>query len=225
MTRRYALGLIAALLLVMSGIAEAQESMAVRFFLVPKVGIGTVPDPFRPKYVNPGDLGAGWNLQGRWSAMDYGFEQAFLLKADLTATEATTLSAQTDVLAVPANLDAQVSGAALPTIQSKLEALNLPGNWITTALTYRQALKTVRRVISFMQRYQGLFPADRVFDAGITLDTRLNQLTQAQRQRLQDVATSLGLDTSGVTTTMTIRQALRQMADQLPDITVGGETL
>jgi hypothetical protein len=224
MTRRVLVGVLAALVLT-SGIAEAQEQLMARFYLVPKIGVGTVPDPFRAKYVRPDELGAGWNIVGRYVSMDYGFENAFLVKADVTPSEHTTLSAQTDVLAVPADLDTLVSGAALPTVQSKLEALNLPASWVTTSHTYRQVMRTVRRVITFMQRYQGLFPADRVFAAGITLDTRLNQMTAAQRSRLQDVAVSLGLDTSGVTNTLTIRQALRVMADQLPDIAMGSETL
>jgi hypothetical protein len=75
-----------------------------------------------------------------------------------------------------------------------------------------------------MQRWQGLGFA-RLFASGVTLDTRLNQLTATQRQRLSAVADDLGLDSSGVTNTMTLRQVLKLIADQLPDITFGGDPI
>lgn len=201
--------------------AWAQTDMA--FFLTPRIGAGQFPDTFRPKYTDPGSLGAGNDL-GAYSAMDYGFEGLFFVKADLTAAQRTALSAQTDVLVVPANIDSTVSALALSRIQTTLEAANLPAEWVDTSLTYRQVLRRVRRIITFMQRWQGLF-GDRLFVNGVTLDTRWNQLGGVQQQRLRDVAASLQLDTTGITNTSTLRQILRTVADQLPDITLGGVAL
>jgi hypothetical protein len=156
--------------------------------------------------------------------MDYGAENLMLVAVDLTPAEFTQVNSNVDVLAVPANLDANVSALAVDTIQSKLEASNLPAEWVTTALTYRQVLGRVMRVIGVAQRYQALF--GRIFSGAISLDTRMNQLTQAQRQRLLDVAADLGIDASSVGPTTTVRQVLRILADQLnPNgLVFGGET-
>lgn len=195
-----------------------------RVYLVPKIGDGQSPDTaFRPKYTDLDSLGAGWNLNGRWTSLDYGAENLFMLVAQVTAEEHTLLNAQTDVLAVP-DLDNQVSGPAIPVIESKLEAANLPGDWVNTSMTYRQVCKRVRKIVSFMQRYFGEY-ADSIFAGGLTLDTRINQIPQARRQRMATVAGTLGLDTSGLGGTTTIRQALRILADQIGDATIGGEDL
>lgn len=212
--RRLLLAVLAALVLV-SSIAEAQTTVA--FALVPKIGDGLSPSTaFRPKYTDPGSLGVGLDLVG-WSALDYGAEPIFLIRVNLTAAQRAALQSQPDAMVVPANLDNTVSALAVTTIKNQLEASNIPAEWVTTDLTYRQVLRRFRRVITFMQRYNGLWGALRLFASGITLDTRLNQLTATQRMRLADAADSLGLDRSGLVNTMTIRQALRTLADQLPD--------
>ena len=199
--------------------------MAVRFYLVPKIGDGLTPfTAFRPKYTGPNDLGPGISLAGRWSANDYGLEDCFLLCADVTTSEHTALNAQTDVLAVPLLLDNQVSALAVGTIQTKLEDLKLPAEWVTTALTYRQVVRRVRKIIAFVQRFRGLF-GESPFVGGLTLDSQVNDIPQAKRQRLADTADDLGLDRSSITSTTTIRAALRILADQLPDATMRGEAV
>lgn len=198
--------------------------MAVHVYLVPKIGDGLTPfSAFRPKYTDPDSVQAGWNISGRWQAMDYGPENAFLLIADTTNAEHTALSSQVDVLAVP-NFNSQVASLAVSTIQSKLESANLPAEWVNNTLTYRQVIRRVRRIITFMQRYFGIH-RESAFAGGLTLDTRINQIPQARRQRLAATAQDLGLDTSGISGTTTIRQALRILADQLPDVVLQGETL
>lgn len=197
--------------------------MANRFYFVPKTADDVIPGAVRPKYTEAGSLGAGWDVRGRFQAIDYGMEDCYLLVVDVTPEEHTSLNAQTDVLAVPSPLSSNVSAAALSVVQSRLESMNIPGNWVTTSHTYLQVLKTARRVIVFMQKFRAL-SGIRLFN-GNTLATRWNQLDEATRQRLRDAADALGLDYSGVTNTMTMRQILKLIADQLPDSTFGGETL
>jgi hypothetical protein len=208
--------------LLLAAQVSAQEVPSLGLFLVPKIGTGIIHDAFRPKYFTAEGVTPAL-VDVVWSGMDYGLENMILVSAQVTSTDRTTLSAQVDVLAVPATLDAQISGAALPTIQSKLEAMNIPGNWVTTALTYRQAVRTVMKVIQVMQRFNGVFPGLRVFGGGITLDTQWNQLTQAQRDRIKGTADTFGIDYSAVTNTMTLRQILVLLSDQLPPLTVMGE--
>lgn len=196
----------------------AQSSL--RVYVVPRIGDGlSRQTAFKPKYVNPGDLGVGLDLDG-WVGIDYGSEGVFFLFAAVTAEQHTALSAQTDVLAVPANLDTTISALALTTIQTKLEAANLPADWVTTSMTYRTVLRTLLKIAQIAQRYTGLFGTAPMWPAGVTLDTRWNQLTQAQQSRLLQVAQSFNLDTTGVTNTMTLRQIYRALADQLPAVHV-----
>lgn len=218
MRRRLFLGLVCLFLFV--PVAEAQ--VTVRFYLVPKVVV-TLPfgEVFVPKYTQADDLGAGWNLDNRWSAMDYGLEELFLLGADVTPAEHTLLNAQVDVIAIPSPITANVSAAALSVVQSRLEGANLPGNWVTTAFTYQEVLAIVGRVIAFSQTYDGLFSLP-LFRPGMTMGTRINELTQAERSRLSTTAQVLGLDYSGVTSTTTMRQVLKIVADQMPGFTLRG---
>ncbi len=211
---RVALGVVLSVV-VLSGVAEAQTSVA--FALVPKIGTGPLSDPFRPKYTDPGALGVGLDIPAGSPFSDLNDAPIYIIKANLSAAQRTALQAQSDALVIPSNLDSLVSGLAVTKIQSTLEAVNLPAEWVTTDLTYRQVWRRVRRMITFRQRYFGLNLGARLFAAGITLDTRINQLTAGQRQALIDTSDNLGLDRSGVTNTMTIRVALRILADQLPD--------
>lgn len=198
--------------------------MPNRFYVVPKAADDVIPGAVRPKYTEAGALGVGWNLAGRWQALDYGLEDCFLLVANVTADEHNALNAQTDVLAVPLQLDNQVSALAETTIKSKLEAIRIPAEWVSTSLTYRQVVRRVRRIISLVQRFRGKF-SESVFAGGLTLDSQINDIPQAKRQRLAETAQELGLSTDGISSTTTIRAALRILADQLPDVTLGGEVV
>lgn len=222
-TRRTILSL-GVVLLLSAGRAEAQSDVA--FVLVPKIGNGQflprtewtpTTGPFRPKYTDPGSLGIGLDIAGA-VAMDYGAEPIFLLRISaITPEQRAALQAQADTLVVPVSLDNTVSALAVTSIQQKLESANLPADWVTTALTYRQVLQRFRRVMTFMQRWNGLVQT-KLFSGGVTLDTRLNQLTAAQRQNLSAVSDSLGLDRSSITTTMTLRQAFAVLCPQLPPL-------
>lgn len=192
--------------------ASAQEATVLRFYIVPKE-LGA-HDTVRPKYV--------WPVATRYEAADYGLEDVLLVGAELTPTDHTTVAANLDVIAIPANLDSTIGLTALSTVQQKLEGLRIPSEWVTTDHTYRDVLRLTRKVFGLFQRFDGLFQR-KFFETGITLDTRINQLTQAQRQALIDAATSLGLDTSPITGPMPIRQAIRILAQQLPSITMMGE--
>lgn len=198
--------------------------MPVRVYLVPKIGDGLSPtSAFRPKYSDRDSLGAGWNISGRWQGYDYGSESSFLLIANTTAEEHTTLNAQTDVLTVP-DLDSQISAIAVNVVQSKLEAVNIPAGWVSTALTYRRAWKIVRKIITYMQKYNELYN-ESAFTGGLNLNTRVNQIPAARRQRLATAAQALGLSTAAITGTTTIRQALKIFADQMADMILMGEAL
>lgn len=213
-------GVIAAALLLSFASAGFAE---LRVYLVPRTGDGlTRETSFKPKYVKAGDLGAGLDILN-WQAVDYGTEGVFFLFVDVTPEQHTALSAQQDVIAVPSNLDNQIGSLALATAQAKLEAINLPSDWLTQGMTWRQALRTYLKIAQLAQRYQGLFGTVPMWPSGVALDTRWNQLSATMQTRLQQLAASFSLDTSGITNTMTLRQIYRALADQLPAVQVGAE--
>ena len=191
--------------------SAAQSEM--RYYVVPKIGDGlTLATAFRPKYTDPGSLGVGWNV-GPFEAMDYGLEDVYFVALNLDVTQHNTLNSQPDVLAVPSPISSTVSALALNTVQTKLEAGNIPADWVTTSMTYQQVLSRVLRIVQFMQRFQGVF--GRLFAAGATLDTRINQLPVNARQALNTAAQSMGADTSSIQGTTLIRAALVIVGDQV----------
>jgi hypothetical protein len=190
---------------------EAQES-TVRFYIVPKATDAN--NRTRPKYVFAMGL--------PYTAMDYGLEDTYLVACEPDAAQHTTLAANIDVIAIPAPIDDAIGLTALTTVQNRLEGMHVPAGWVTQNTTYRQVVGLLGKLFVFMQRFHGL-NLRTFFEAGITLDTRINQLTQAQRNALIDAATDLGLETSAISGSTTIRAALKIVADQLPGFTLRGE--
>src|ERR1700693_3954213 len=126
---------------------------------MPITGTGTDADSRRPKY-------ADTDLAGHpWAAMDFGNEPIMLVA---TATNAA-LAAETDVTTIPLNLDQQI-GAAVTTVQNKLESFNIPADWVTSTMTYRQVVRKVLQGFMFWQRAQGL-GIPLLFTGGVKLST------------------------------------------------------
>src|SRR5262245_48648332 len=186
------------------------------FFLTPRIGDGLTPQTaFRPKYCNTGDLGAGNDLVG-WSAWNITHTDFFVVRVTLSAAQRTALQGMSDTRVVPANLDSTIGGA-LANVQNVLEAINLPADWLTSGHTWREFLQGLSKLVRFRQRFWGL-ASDKLFEAGVTLSTTLNQLTAAQRQKFADVAASFGVTSADVTPSMTIREVLILLAFRLPDV-------
>lgn len=214
MTRRFVLALA---LVFISAVAEAQE-VALRFVVVPQVTVqGPMGAFLASKYINSVDLPGVFS-----SAITYGREDMRLVGAWLTNAQVTTISSNLDATFIPANLNSQVSAAALATIQTKLEGWKIPSDGLTTASTWRQVVGRVVRTAILAQRFDGLFRKSW-FDASVTLDTRVNQLSQTLRNNLQAAAQDLGLDTSFITGTMLMREVLVTWGNALPPISVEGE--
>lgn len=148
-------------------------------------------------------------------------EPTFLVGADVDATQASSIAANGDVTAIPASLDAQI-GANLGAVQTALDALRIPSDWVTSGMTYRTLVGLVIKIFKVLQRLHGRWQTT-IFESGITLSTTLAELTQGQRDHLQDVADSFGIDSSAATGTTTIRQVLRVLAQQLGGCTLMGE--
>lgn len=175
--------------------------MAIRLYILPLIGTGTDADPFSPKYITDGRP---------YTQMHYGIRDATLVAVDVTDDEHTTLASQSDVAAVPQNLDATI-GDALDRVQTVLEALRIPSGWVTSMHTFRTVLRIVAGVFQFSQRMSGL-TGQRIADSGVTLNTRWNSFPTALRQAITDTADDLGYD-STVQGNPQLRTILRELGE------------
>jgi len=187
---------------------------------MPAIGTGASrEDMRRPKYADA-MLSAGV----RYSCMDYGLMPVFFVAAEVTPEQHTTLAAQADVIAIPADITQEI-GAGVATVQARLEQLRIPADWVTASHTYRQVLRRVLAWFMFAQRHHGLH-GERLFPDAADLETRVGQLDAGLRQRLIATAGSLALNTSAVTLNTSIRQLLGIITNQLSrEIRISGEVI
>lgn len=184
--------------------------MTIRYYLIP---LEIVDDRRGPKYLKWHFTENPTPLDVVWSGMDFGLEPVMLIRADVTGAQHTTLSANADVISIPTNIDANITAGALPAVKAALETLNIPAGWVTTSFTYRQVLRIVAGLFQFAQRHHGVH-LERLFSGGFDLDTQFSALPLAVRQRLIATASTLEYDTSGLSGSNTIRQILKNVADQ-----------
>lgn len=190
--------------------------MAIRVYLVP-VEVVSNPPARGPKYFTwkydpdpPALIGSVARASTDYGLMDYMIEVA-----DLTTAQHNTLVANSDVVALPANLNTAIGGQ-LSTVQGLLESRRIPAEWITSGMTYATVLHAISTLFMLAQRYAGLHGL-RLIEAGITLDNTVGDLPEAARQRIDAAAQSFSLDTSAITLATTIRQALRILFQQMGD--------
>lgn len=187
--------------------------MTWRIHLMPMVDI-TDPKPQRiPKYRS--EFGA-FPWQG---PVDYGSMDACFVALDADATTHSTLTAHSDVLTVPANLDNTLSAGAVTTTQNALEALTIPAGWVNTSRTWRFVVRVVIGMFILNQRFwvqRGNTIGNgqhSIFD-GVNLESTVGQLSQSVRDDLEIVCAGLSLDTSAITGSTTIRAMLQNFGLQ-----------
>lgn len=191
--------------------------MAIRFYLLPieQVVSGTstlrgpkyLPwrfDPDPPALVSPASQ----------RNMDYGMEPVMLAACDIADTEHATLAAQADVTSIPANLDSVIATVnARNTVRSRLEAFNIPANWVIVGVSYRQVLRCVMAIFGIAQRFNGL-GMTRLVVPGVTMSTPYSDMPVAYRNALVQAIDELGYDRSGLTASSTLRDLLESIANQ-----------
>jgi hypothetical protein len=207
-------GIILAILLLFPITAEA----AWHLYLVPLVADS---DSSRaPKYVTA--------LGVKWSMIDYGFQPVGLVAADVDGATDTSLQGNGDVTKIPDNLDNLLGAGAVSAVQTALENKNIPAGWVTQSLSYRTVLRTIWGFFAFLQRYAVVSGnTNPIIAASVNLDTQFGSLPQTAQDNLAATAKSLGLNTTGVTGTTTLRVILKGIADQWGQraFTIGGVTI
>jgi hypothetical protein len=143
---------------------------------------------------------------------DYGDIDQAIMCTYISAADHATVSANSDVLALPVHIDTTMSAGAVSAAQTFLETYNIPANWINTGDTYRATLRITTAFFLFMQRTTG------ILGHGITLPGNWANLTMANvpvdiRDAMAAAADSFGYDYSWVTDSTTVRQVLKGMAD------------
>lgn len=189
--------------------------MATRIYLVPKIGTGVIGDndPFRPKYFAKAD-GSTAIVGVECRCHLYGLEPVALVAATVTAAQHTALIANADVVAVPLNLDSTV-GAAVSAVQTAIEGFNIPADWVTSGMTYRQVVRWLSALFILAERLH-LVGNVRIFPPGISLTSQISDLSDRQRAHLRNAAYTLGVDVSKVTGATTMRAFLKTLGDSVP---------
>jgi len=196
--------------------------MALRFYILPLLETNVNGSIYRAaKYMGgnkqPPPLSG---LEGiSFSIMDYGFEPICIMGAEVTTSQNTILSSQSDVMTVPANINTNLNTTAVNAAQNFLENLKIPANWITTSLTYKDVLHQVCWLFQFMQRLHGIHPT-KLFQPGVNLSTTFSELDASTQQALLDTGISFGFDVSGVTASTTLRQILKGLANNFGNLPI-----
>ena len=212
--------LIAAILAAASFVVphKAQgETMAIRYFIVPIErhtdaggGVKRGPQHFAWKFDQ--DPANSLPSSVQWSMIDYGLVDVGVVAANVTAAQVTTMTAFSDVLVIPANINNNLNAAAVSAAQTFLENINVPAGWVSTSLTYRQVLRTITGMFLYMQRVTAI--AGLALDwQSVSLGTQVQNIPLAWRNAMQQAADELHYDYTGITGTSTLRQVLKSMAD------------
>jgi hypothetical protein len=170
-------------------------------FVVPLVDPGVWPG-VQPKYIK--DLG-----------VDYfccRLDDVGVVNASTSGAQDSSVSANADAILIPP-LDNTIGAGALAQVQSALEGLNVPAQWVQVGMSYRTVVRVVCGFAQLVQRTTGLNNANRIRLAG-NLDKTMAQIPAAMRTTLQQAADDLNLDRSGITGATTLREALRIVGQQ-----------
>jgi hypothetical protein len=175
------------------------------FLLLPLEGDGlTHLTGFRPKYIPA--LGV--------SFASIAFDGNSLVSATLTAQQETDIALNADVILIPP-LDNTV---AVTATKNSLEAINIPAQWVTAGMTYRQVLKVVAGLFLLLQRING---RSALLHLAGNLDKTLAQIPANTCAQLANASDDLGLDRSAVTNSTTVREALRIAGQQFQTFDFG----
>lgn len=199
--------------------------MAFRLYIVPlatQTPGNVLDNSRRPKYFLSDAAGAGHVgiiAPGTlWTAQDYGFEPWMIVGADLPTSDDNLVVGQSDAFAIPFDLSATLTGPQVTSVQNKLEAINLPAGWVTTALKWLDVVRIVLGMFSLMTKYYVIHGPNGLFAGGSTLSTAINALPAQVRTDFAAAANALGLNSSGITGATTVRAALKIYADQMQQV-------
>jgi hypothetical protein len=182
--------------------------MSVRFFVtsVERVNSYRGPMHFFWRFNQTGiNCPYGWQF--------YGLVDWSIVAADVTPEQLGILQGFSDVLVIPANIDATLTASAVTVARDYLETAHIPTAWVTTADTYRGVLRSVCGIFAYMGRVTTILHAPFPFET-VSLNTTFGELPGEIRTAMTAAADRFLLDYSKVRNTTTLRTILKNMADQ-----------
>jgi hypothetical protein len=198
-------------LLLFCGVPSMADA-AFRIYLVPTVVVvSNGRNSTVPKYFTDGTISSS----AGWSSVYFGQEGWVFVGVDLSPADDATIVAKPDGFALPFDLTQTLTAGQVTAVQAKLESVNIPAQWVTTSLTWKQVLRTTLSMCQILQRFGGR-NTTRFFSVA-TLNGTVGSLPVGVRNDLSAAAVDLGLDTSSITGATTIRGALRIFGEQMRD--------
>lgn len=201
--------------------------MAFRLYFVPVLGSpGFGPNRLRAKYFSsPVSAARGDEVLTTATRAEYmfGIEPWAIVGADLSAAEDAALVAKPDAWGLPPgasapfDLDVVLSPGEVTAVKSRLEAMNIPADWVDTSDAWRLVVRTVLGIFRFLGRYKTVYfqqtaaNPPSLFSGSVTLESTFGSLPQAVRTALQTTASELNISTAGVTGSTKLRVILRTL--------------
>ena len=157
--------------------------------------------------------------------MNFGAGEDCIMFINASQSYLDTIAADPEcrLIATPANIDNALTAGQVSAIQTFLEGLGVPADWLTAGETRRQALRGIAGMFMFSQRMEGRFGISwkrKLVGHGVTLATQWSALPTAFQIELLDVAASYGWFNVTPTDTMTLRQILRAMGNRLQSVPI-----
>lgn len=137
--------------------------MAIRFGIVPIVEIDGNRGPAHIRWHQSQDEEPGLIDVTRYVCVDYRFVDWGILVVDAPDDVLLSLVARDGITAFPVNLDTTPNAAARNQISNALDAINVPSQWVSAGLTWRQIVRIVTSMFLFAQalrRRTGVSPFD-----------------------------------------------------------------
>jgi hypothetical protein len=196
-----------------------------RIYLMPMV-----TQPFNPSDPNsPVGRMPKYRPAGQWSIIDLGDigQDECLMGAEVTEQEHQQAQNAIDVLTIPANLDSPV-GQALATVQTELEARSIPSDWVSSTTLWRDVVRRVAGLALFLQRLSGIIGRSTGDMKKLFSEATLSSAVPPRfRQPVQQAASELGIDLTGLTAQSTVRQLFARVTseDRGMTVTLGGVSI
>lgn len=179
-----------------------------RVYVMPISGSGSKQQPRRPRYASTDLAGTPWTM------MDYGIHAQCLITADVTPAQHSALISHNDVTAFPEDLDTLL-GSQAAELQIFLRKVDIPADWITATLTYRELIDGLSCQFQYMQRVN-FYRATPLFSRTVALELPWQDLPADARVDMQEAADSFPVSMAQISPTTLLETALTSMASQLP---------
>lgn len=133
-----------------------------------------------------------------------------LVFANVTTAQHDILSAYTDVVSFPANLNAEI-GTALTVVQNRMKALGIPSKRVTSTTRWVQL---IRGILNHTESLKLLNKDNVVELVAANMDTQFQNLSQTIQDKITTFLTNHNIDLS-IAATDTVEDILQDLADTI----------